>query len=1377
MKRIFIIIAITITFLGILISASPFILQLTGLDEPLKKRLLEKVFPDEENAVLELDDFTIGINGISIDQISYISEDGSLELLIDAIEINLDVINLFRHKAGLNNLISRIHIDKPRLILHYRHQEEEGAKPISAGTRIPAEKIEYLLKQTPDILVHSGKVILAGSDGSYFSIAQNLDGALTVEDSLITLSGGVLSSQEKNFNMRAHYNLRDANFRAEVEIKDYVVNNNIAARFSREFTDAFNLHNGRIAGKLKARGQFASLDSLVLNGQLHLEDISGDLSGTAFDSLSCLVNVRNNSLAIDEGRLSFQNTPVSFSAGIKNIFHPVIAGRIYNEAIRIRNIPAFSTLPWDSGYVSLRAQYRFDRELTVKGLVLAPDFLFAGSRFSNLKINWDYAGKQLRLEDLRLNSIFGAFSGRGRYDLPTQALSMELDAKNYSQQHLVFDKLSNAGHDMGLRLNVNFKNGYVNGRWHYALVRTDTLWSTFGAIKGNGKNLKISTRYSSDKDFKFDALVSDYLSDPKISYMDISDFPFHRMTSDPLVHSLRKKIRTTAHLSGTINDLRGALLFRKKNRPDTLFSATTHILNLTGEKHSLKGEISVGQLIGEYSVDISRSFLGSYFNFENTLKGDFFIDLNQPSTLSGNIKLNHFKLYKLAGLKPGDDYKTQAYLDGKVNISGSLKEPRLDGYISGDRFVFNDQGYFKPELKIRVNRTRLAVDTLNIFQNNRPILTGRATWHFLNDQIFGYAGGDNIDLATIFKAMGLSGEVLTGDAAYNFSLKGTSRRPFMQAGINVNNGMLNNIAFDRLTLKVDDRLDSTGTFLNPDAHILEIEDFSLVKSGRYHLYGVGTLPLSANREMDIALKFDGDIFHYLNHWVPFFRDGASFSDINAKLRGRRNDLKLVAADITIDRGELWLADVARHVQDISTHIVLEEGSGKVDIKHFTAFVDNEYLKIHTVRDLPVVDGRKLKHWNFKGLGLDFGILAMETSGEGVNIHLPGLMYANETGHIHLQGRSGQPYFYFAGPIRHPTVFGEVVLNNSQVTFPFVVSGKPGKRKSPVQEFLANMEWDILVRAGKDVSYRRDIPAYIDNVRAELTVDEGSPGLDFTGIIKKGTFRPQGSLVSSRGRLEYLDLNFKVDRFNISFNRNEQMPEVSGRAWTTIRDSVGAIPKTIYLQLYAVDPKTGNERRQGNWEDFKFKLVSADPTIGETQEQVMAYLGYSAENIRQKATTVGGAITERYLIRPLLRPLEKALENNLGIDLVRFNSNIARNLFYSSVGRQVGGNKNSIINPFYSGNSYLYLMSSSEVTLGKYLSENLYLSYTGQLVSVYDNTETGFDFNHSIGLEYRFFRNMLIEFEWDRELMSYYNFANQRQYLEDFKIRFRHSFTF
>ncbi|MEJ2543981.1 MAG: translocation/assembly module TamB domain-containing protein [Calditrichaceae bacterium] len=390
------------------------------------------------------------------------------------------------------------------------------------------------------------------------------------------------------------------------------------------------------------------------------------------------------------------------------------------------------------------------------------------------------------------------------------------------------------------------------------------------------------------------------------------------------------------------------------------------------------------------------------------------------------------------------------------------------------------------------------------------------------------------------------------------------------------------------------------------------------------------------------------------------------------------------------------------------------------------------------------------------------------------MNIPGLMLEDDNAKLSLTGLKENEKFYFAGPTKHPRLRGTVSLYDSRFTFPFLTTTQPGKKESIVVEFLENINWDILVKSGEDVVYFREIPAYIDKVYTEAYIDEASEGIHFEGIINKGTFKPIGIANSNRGRLEYLDQNFRVERFEVEFTQNDLLPYVSGRAWTSVRDSVGAIPRTIYLQLYVIDPETGEEKQQGSWEDFKFKLVSADPQLGETQESVLASLGFSVGNIKDKATSVGGAVTERILIRPLLRPIERALEKGLGVDLVRINSNIARNLFYSSIGDEYN---RMALNPVNGESPYLFLMQSSEFTLGKYISQDLYLTYTGQLVSLYDQTETSFDFNHSIGIEYRFLRNILLEIEYDRELMGYMQIPNQKQYLEDIKIRLRHSFAF
>jgi hypothetical protein len=292
------------------------------------------------------------------------------------------------------------------------------------------------------------------------------------------------------------------------------------------------------------------------------------------------------------------------------------------------------------------------------------------------------------------------------------------------------------------------------------------------------------------------------------------------------------------------------------------------------------------------------------------------------------------------------------------------------------------------------------------------------------------------------------------------------------------------------------------------------------------------------------------------------------------------------------------------------------------------------------------------------------------------------------------------------------------------------------------------------------------------------VDPDSEGLNFRGIIDKQTFAPIGKLVSNRGRVEYLDMNFRVENFSVNFQQLESAPEVAGRAWTTVRDSVGAIPRTIYLELYAVDEQTGQRVRNARWEEFRFRLVTADPTIGETQEQVLAYMGYSVSNLKQKATQVGGAVTENYLIRPLLRPLERSLERVLGVDLVRFNSSIAKNLFYVSLGQKYyQDNAIGALNLNNASAPYLLLIESSELTVGKYLSQDLYLTYTGQLIATAETEGNDFNFNHSLGLEYRFFKNLLLELEYDREILNYYNIYTNKVYQEDIKVRLRHSFSF
>ncbi len=382
----------------------------------------------------------------------------------------------------------------------------------------------------------------------------------------------------------------------------------------------------------------------------------------------------------------------------------------------------------------------------------------------------------------------------------------------------------------------------------------------------------------------------------------------------------------------------------------------------------------------------------------------------------------------------------------------------------------------------------------------------------------------------------------------------------------------------------------------------------------------------------------------------------------------------------------------------------------------------------------------------------------------------------------------------------PIVRGETVLYDARVTFPFIgmYDESVVYEDNPAVDFLMNMEWDLKAVPGNNVHYFVGIPAYVGDVFMDLNIDDTSPGLHFTGRIideeafekDESTFKITGSVRSTRGRVEYLDVNFRVEEFGADFKGYEIYPNVYGTAYTTVRSEPQellasnsttqtqtgggqSIPRDIYLQLYVTDPVTGLEATKGRWEDFRFKLMSKDNVIGETQEQILALMGYSVENLQYKAGEVGLTMTDNMLIRPLYRPIERQLERRLRLDHIRLRTHFASNLFYMSFqGRAEFFNRPTFAVPNYNLNSALLLLQSSEVTMGKYLLEDFYFTYKAELVAGYEESKLGV--NHTWGVEYRVLYNLLLEVELTR---FQFNPFYSDEINDDVRIRLRHSFNF
>jgi hypothetical protein len=990
--------------------------------------------------------------------------------------------------------------------------------------------------------------------------------------------------------------------------------------------------------------------------------------------------------------------------------------------------------------------------------------------FADLKINNDH----FTINNLSFNVFDIDIASRGQFNIDSGKFQGTLFGKRGIGSHIFFDRIAGAVQHTRLELKGNIINKTLDGMWSTRVVKSlDTLVSFSGRMKLNNGIFAFSKNSTGNNDFLFSIEVADIFGNPTVNFGYIVNPPIRSFTNNNWLIDFIKNYRIEGIAAGPLNSLNSQIVIQKKSNPKSRLLFTSEIKDILKSEKYFIGKLAFNRFEGRYNFTVGNQHLYGKLTSNGKFKGYFDINLSRQEQIKSNITISKFNF----GLfYPDSTTQDIGDLSGQVDIGGNLDCPKLSAVFNGDRFIFNNIGYYSFDLSLSADTNYIRIDTANIALNNVAVLSGDLLIDLQHNKIKALASGQNVDSDYFFQTLFGKKDFVTGSSDYNMEVKGYLTSPNIYVDLELRDGELDDINFDRVQISLKDSLIKGSQYLGHKNHLINIRNFVAIKGGQYHLEGRGNLPLYDDGQIDLNVNFDGDILSFMPKWDSFFIDGASFASIHVKIAGTPSKPRIIEGLAKIERGELWLREVVEHIENISGTIEIEQGTNRVLFKKVRGDIEGKSLVINTVHDVVTSDGKKLAPWYFTDLDLDFGILSMKTPLGGIKLNIPKLMPDGEYGTLALTGKSSSENFYFAGPVDEPHAWGTVTFANSRFTFPFPEGegGKPGK----AIRFLKDIYWDVYAKAGKDLHYVKAIPAFLGEVDTELSIDPRSQGLIFNGIIAKNTFKPVGEMHSSRGRLDYLDLNFRVESFGVIFNKIEDTPEVYGRAMTTVRDSIGASSKTIYLKLFALDRETGQEIRRARWEDFRFQLVSADPTIVESQEQVLAYLGYSVDNIKEKATEVGGAVTENYVIRPLLRPLEKQLERYLGFDLVRFNSRIAKNLFLASLGDMPGYANLYDRTLFYDTTSpYAVLFESSEVTVGKYLSRDLYFFYTGKLVAVANQTQSEFNLNHSLGLEYRFYQNLLLEFEYDREIMKYYHLYPGKPYLEDFKIRLRHSFSF
>jgi hypothetical protein len=1340
------------------------------LDQQLKDYVIANLSEDGKT-LINVNDIEINYGKIELREIEYKSETARAHFNIGGIEFDYNFWKLISNIKEPHRAIDKIFLVEPLVIFKEQKEQDFVESSLFDSSDINLLEILYQFENIDRIHLKNGSLHLERKDDDDLILAKNLNGWIDSRNFTsinIKADGDIFYGSDANFEMFGQVNLREESFFIQLDLQNYELLDAPLAKFN----ELIHISEGIIDSKLDIKGSQFDLENVTINGYVSLRNTDFTIFDKEMHDLEVRAQIHDNKLVLNDGRGKFTNSVFTVAAVIENIFRPVVEGEIRSDRMEIKAIADyFEVEGFEKDYLSLRGNFKIlPGELSASGRLFAPQIVFNDQEINRLNLEVKLENNKLKVNNLTFKALGFNVECMSQIDLGNGNFSTVAVSARKFGDHFFFDNVSHGEAEIKLDLSGNISEGTADGVWNYRLSNpNDTILVVDGKIVLEDDIFTFSNEQNIKNNFLVSFQVAKIFEDPRLNFGYIENFPFHVFTSRKWVEDIFNRYAIEGMLVGTFNDLNTQISVVDKKFPKRKFAITSTVKDLIKTEKKIGGVVQFNKLKGEYLFTFGEDYLTGSIQSNHSMVGLVDINMAREEQIQATLDLEKFEINKLL-----TDTTLSGYgeIDGKIEVNGSLDDPKLIAKLKGDRFIINEMGYYSFDVDLQSDTTQFLIDTINVALNNLAILSGSVNVDYKTKWVEAIAEGKEIDTEYILKSVDKNSNFLSGTGNYDIQIRGPLKSPEIFGGLKITNGVIEKIPFDEITIGIKDSLASGSDFLEYKNHNLNINQFVALKGGQYHLEGFGNLPLYDDGEIDLNVKFDGDLLWLIPKWDDFFIDGASFTSINVRVSGTPNRPKLSYGHARIDRGELWLNDVARHIENINGEIIVDNNSDFILLSNISAEVDGQKLYISNERAVETSDGVTLEPWYFKDLNLNFGILTLQTSKQGVELTIPSLMVDGESGSLHLTGKTENEKFYLAGPVGDPYAWGEITLADSRITFPF----PPGDSEpSNAVKFLRNIYWDIQVKAGKDLEYVRQIPGFLGEVNTELNVDPSSEGLIFKGVIEDETFYPEGKLISSRGRIDYLDLNFRVDNFGFVFNKGNE-PEVYGRAWTSVRDSVGAATKTIYLELYAVDEATGLETRRARWEDFRFRLISADPTIGESQEQVLAYLGYSVGNVEEKAKKVGGAVTDNYLIRPLLRPIERGIEKYLGIDFVRFNARIAENLL--SAGTQ-NGSQNNLYNQYSNTSNmpYAWLIQSSEFTVGKYLTQNLYLTYTGQIVALAHEQQSEFSLNHSLGLEYRFLKNLLFEFEYDREMLQLYQIYNDKSYQEDFKVRFRYSFSF
>ena len=228
MKRLLITTSILITFFGLVLTASPYLLKLFGIDNSVKRFVLSEII-DNSKGQLDVRNFQIGLGNIKLSDVSLNSTSKKFNISLESIEFNFNFFKLFSSPTKPQNAIESVYLIKPKLVLSSNEKidiQDENNKSLTK-TQIKEVFLSVSKLSTIDkIQISDGQIIWRSPENNLYPLVENLNGWLaanSIEDMNIEARGRLFSTKNDNFFLNSKIDFEREYVDASVLINEYQI--------------------------------------------------------------------------------------------------------------------------------------------------------------------------------------------------------------------------------------------------------------------------------------------------------------------------------------------------------------------------------------------------------------------------------------------------------------------------------------------------------------------------------------------------------------------------------------------------------------------------------------------------------------------------------------------------------------------------------------------------------------------------------------------------------------------------------------------------------------------------------------------------------------------------------------------------------------------------------------------------------------------------------------------------------------------------------------------------------------------------------------------------------------------------------------------------